>query len=214
MPNNFGLLNYYALRAAEYENIYAKPERQEDLQKLKELLQKLFMGKDVLEIACGTGYWTNIISGSARSIAASDLNDEVLEIARSKNYKCDVQFIRDDAYILKKINGNFNAGCAGFLYSHLLKNEVQKFLINFNKKFIKGSIAALFDNNFVEGSSTPISRIDEEGNSFQTRFLGDGSKHEIIKNFPDENEIRKSLSPHSEEFSIICSNIFGVRFIK
>jgi ubiquinone/menaquinone biosynthesis C-methylase UbiE len=65
-------------------------------------LQNLFKGKDVLEIACGTGYWTNIISGSARSITASDLNDEVLEMARSKNYKCDVQFIKDDAYTLKK----------------------------------------------------------------------------------------------------------------
>jgi hypothetical protein len=66
----------------------------------------------------------------------------------------------------------------------------------------------LFDNNFVEGSSTPISRIDEEGNSFQTRFLQDGSEHEIIKNFPDENEIRKSLTPHSEEIQYYLFKYF------
>ena len=80
------LAEYYARRAAEYEKIFAKPERQPDLACLRALLPGLFAGRDVLEVACGTGYWTQIISGSARSILATDINEEVLEIARHKTY--------------------------------------------------------------------------------------------------------------------------------
>src|ERR1051326_861454 len=80
------LLDYYARRAGEYEKIFAKPERQPDLVALRALLPGLFAGRDVLEIACGTGYWTPIISESARSILATDINEEVLDIARHKAY--------------------------------------------------------------------------------------------------------------------------------
>jgi demethylmenaquinone methyltransferase/2-methoxy-6-polyprenyl-1,4-benzoquinol methylase len=42
----------------------------------------------------------------------------------------------------------------------------------------------MLDNRYVEGSSTPISRRDEQGNSYQQRRLDDGSAHEVLKNFP------------------------------
>jgi len=38
---------YYAKRAAEYEDIYLKPERQEDLFQLKAILSGAFSGRDV-----------------------------------------------------------------------------------------------------------------------------------------------------------------------
>ena len=45
------------------------------------------------------------------------------------------------------------------------------------------------DNAYVEGSSTPISRADEQGNTYQLRRLDDGSTHEVLKNFPTESEL-------------------------
>ena len=41
-----------------------------------------------------------------------------------------------------------------------------------------------FDNCYVEGSSTPLSRTDAAGNTYQSRRLDDGSTHEVLKNFP------------------------------
>ena len=41
----------------------------------------------------------------------------------------------------------------------------------------------------MEGSSTPVSRRDAEGNSYQARRLEDGSEHEVLKNFPSEGEL-------------------------
>src|SRR5690348_4847252 len=78
------LVTYYSKRAAEYESIYSKPERQADLRQLQELLRTDLAARDVLEIACGTGYWTERIALVADSITALDISDSVLEVARSK----------------------------------------------------------------------------------------------------------------------------------
>jgi hypothetical protein len=54
------LTDYYRDRAAVYDAVYAKPERQADLSTLREVLPPLVAGRRVLEIAAGTGYWTDL----------------------------------------------------------------------------------------------------------------------------------------------------------
>ena len=78
------LAKYYAQRAPYYERVYHKPERQSDLGRLRELVADAFAGKRVLEIACGTGYWTELISHRAESVLALDFSEEVLALARQK----------------------------------------------------------------------------------------------------------------------------------
>jgi predicted methyltransferase len=70
--------DYYAQRAAEYDAVYAKPERQHDLARLKELLPPLVAGRRVLELAAGTGYWTQVMSWSA---ARQQLGDDLADAA-------------------------------------------------------------------------------------------------------------------------------------
>ena len=48
---------YYAQRAAYYERVYFKPERQDDLRSMEAWMATAFAGRQVLEIACGTGWW-------------------------------------------------------------------------------------------------------------------------------------------------------------
>jgi len=115
MTLDANLQHYYARRASEYEKIFAKPERQQDLASLRTLLRKQFAGHDVLEVACGTGYWTQVIGESARSILATDINEEVLEIARHKIYtNRNVEFKIADAFTLDMVSGTFTASFAGF----------------------------------------------------------------------------------------------------
>src|SRR5687767_9901285 len=83
---NSDLIKYYSDRAKEYEKIYSRPERQHDLPRASDMLKQIFAGKQVLEIACGTGYWTERIAKTAKSILATDINESVIEIARAKNY--------------------------------------------------------------------------------------------------------------------------------
>jgi ubiquinone/menaquinone biosynthesis C-methylase UbiE len=78
------LAEYYRQRAGEYDAVYAKPERQDDLARLRDLLPQLARGRRVLEIAAGTGYWTAALSASAAAVTATDLSPETLEVARGR----------------------------------------------------------------------------------------------------------------------------------
>lgn len=194
MPNDATLVDYYAMRAGEYERIYEKPERQNDLAALKKLCAQTLAGEHILEIACGTGYWTQVVSQTAKSIIATDINDEVLQIAGTKKYGCETRFQKADVFNLDLPAGNnFTAGMAMAWWSHLRKSEIKQFLRGFHRQFPSGSLLAFMDNNFVSGSNTPVSRKDDEGNTYQLRRLANGTEHEILKNFPAKNEVRKLL---------------------
>jgi len=58
------------------------------------------------------------------------------------------------------------------------------------------------DNAYVEGSSTPISRTDEHGDTYQIRRLDDGSTHEVLKNFPTESELRAAVDGLATEVRV------------
>ena len=188
------LLDYYARRAQEYEQIYEKPERQRELALLKAHLIKLLAGREVLEVACGTGYWTALLAPFTRSMCATDAAAEVLDVARAKAYPPGrVRFEQADAYTLDAVAGDFNGGLAGFWWSHIQKSRQADFLKNFHGRLQAGAMAVLIDNQYVEGSSTPISGADEDGNTYQERRLADGSQHRVLKNFPTEAELRDAL---------------------
>jgi ubiquinone/menaquinone biosynthesis C-methylase UbiE len=114
------MVSYYAERAQEYERIYHKPERQDDLQRLREFVERTFAGAHVFEVACGTGYWTEIVARAAASVVATDINEEVLAVARSKSIgSSKVEFRREDAYALPILPRRFDAGLSAFWWSHI-----------------------------------------------------------------------------------------------
>jgi SAM-dependent methyltransferase len=197
------LAAYYARRAAEYERIYAKPERQADLAKLRARIAAVFSGRRVLEIACGTGYWTEVIAPRASAVTAMDAAEETLAIARSKQYAPGrVEFATGDAYALADFGRRHDALFAGFWWSHVPLARLDAFLAGASKAVAGGARLVFLDNRYVEGSSTPVSRRDAEGNTYQTRTLDDGSTHEVLKNFPSDRELLERASAHGVEASV------------
>lgn len=193
------LEEYYAKRAAEYEKIFEKPERQADLARMRADIPACFAGARVLEIACGTGYWTPLIAARAESVLATDYNEETLAIARAKKYaKANVRFEQADAYALPSWPQKFSACYAGFWWSHVPLARLDQFLRGLHARLQPGARVVFMDNRYVEGSSTPISRTDAEGNTFQSRKLSDGTRHEVLKNFPGPAELRARLGREVE----------------
>ena len=185
--------SYYAARAPEYDTVYLKPERQADLRAIEAWLPPNYTDATVLEVACGTGYWTQLIAHCAARVVAIDTSPETICIAERRVRESRVQFLIGDAYNLPLDLGKFGAAFAGCWFSHIPKAKRHAFLHGLNALLIPGAKVVLLDNRYVEGSSSPITETDSDGNTYQARRLKDGSIHRVLKNFPSEAELQSSI---------------------
>ncbi|MEM6765052.1 MAG: class I SAM-dependent methyltransferase [Bacteroidota bacterium] len=180
------LETYYAKRAKEHDKVYLKPERQEDLYLLKKELPKMVVGKKVLDVGCGTGYWTYFLSQQAGNITGVDVNQAVLDEATTREYRCPVSFQEGSYYELSSLADTYDVVFGGFVYSHIPKEKEETFFHSILERLTPGGQLILLDNRYVEGSSTPIFRTDAKGNTYQKRKLESGEHFEILKNFPTD----------------------------
>ncbi|MCK6694667.1 MAG: class I SAM-dependent methyltransferase [Thermoanaerobaculia bacterium] len=208
------LVSYYAARAAEYEKLYEKPERQKDLIRLTAILQDIFRGQNMLEIACGTGWWTQRLALTAQSVLATDINESMLDIARNKYYaRNNITFIRDDIFqsaLDQTVEGLFG----GFIWSHIPLDQLDGFLTQIRNRVQTGGAIVFIDNLYVPGSSTPVSHSDEGGNTYQTRHLSDGSEHRVLKNFPAPDFLAEKLTTPGNDFEYRALDYYWLAIVK
>ncbi len=189
---------YYARRAAYYERVYFKPERQTDLRAMEAALAPPFAGRRVLEVACGTGWWTPHGARDAAAWLATDINPETLAVARAKALPACVSLATVDAYSLAELGSAcFDAAFAGCWWSHVPLARLPGWLQTLHARLEPGARVVMLDNSHVQTSSSPISRRDAEGNTYQLRTLDDGSVHEVLKNFPTRDEALAVLGPRA-----------------
>jgi ubiquinone/menaquinone biosynthesis C-methylase UbiE len=181
--------SYYAARASEYDRVYLKPERQSDLRQIEQWLPSVMAGATVLEVACGTGYWTQFIAPVASAVVALDSSSETLEIAKERVVALNTEFRIGDAYALPRAGRSFSAAFAGFWFSHVPVERQRKFLLGLNSALVPGARVVLLDNLFVAGSSSAIVDRDANDNTYQDRRLSDASVHRVLKNFPSEAQL-------------------------
>ncbi|MEG2816869.1 MAG: class I SAM-dependent methyltransferase [Comamonas sp.] len=193
--------DYYAARAGEYDQIYRKPERQADLRQMEAWLPGVFSGRSVLEIACGTGYWTPFYAPHATRVLGIDSAAETLQIARTRmpaERFPQVQLQLGDAYQPPAHDATglpFEAAFAGFWWSHIPLERIPAFLQSLHAVLQPGARVVFMDNLYVPGSSTPIAERDAAGNSYQLRPLADGSVHRVLKNFPSREQLLAAVAP-------------------
>lgn len=213
---NQNLTAYYHDRAKEYDKVYETPEEQEDLLKATILFQTIFQNKSVLEIACGTGYWTEQIAKTATSIFATDINQSVIDIAAKKSYKGNVTFEVADMNTLnttKKFDGFFG----GFIWSHIPLQNLDSSLSRINNQLTEGGDIVFIDSRQVEGKShdkTRTTRTDEYGNTFQIRQIENGTTYEVLKNFPDRDFLIDKLSPFATDIEITELEYYWIAICK
>lgn len=207
---NTKLTEYYHHRAAEYEAIYHKPERQADLLEATGLLQEIFRGKNVLEIACGTGFWTEKIAQTAQSILATDINESVLEIARNKDYpRRNVRFETADLFSFDP-GDKGEALFGGFIWSHIPLETLPDFTKRVGTMVAPGATIVFMDNRYVQGSSTPIAERDTAGNTYQLRRLNNGDTYRVLKNFPDRETFENVLAGKAAGLQFIALSYFWI----
>jgi demethylmenaquinone methyltransferase/2-methoxy-6-polyprenyl-1,4-benzoquinol methylase len=195
---------YYSHRAPEYDEIYDRPERQDDLAVLKTKIPELLAGRRVLELACGTGWWTQWIAPAAASVLATDASPAMLAEAQAKPLPPGrVTFGTLDAYNPGPVDPALDALFAGFFWSHIPLERIAPFLATLQRALPPKTRFVFADNRYVPGSSLPVLRQDDQGNSYQERILRDGRRYEVIKNFPSADELHSALETVGENVEVL-----------
>lgn len=180
---------YYATRAPYYDAVYDKPERRADIAFLKQHLPSRLAQRSVIEVACGTGYWTQFIAPAATSYLAIDSTPEPLEFAKLRPQTENVQFLLADAYALPVQNLKFQAAFAGLWLSHVPIERRREFFSSLHGNLTSSARVILIDNSEIQCQEWPIIEHDVHGNTYQRRQLRDGSIHRVLKNFPTHAEL-------------------------
>lgn len=195
---------FYAKSASNHDRVYDKPERRHDLAVMREQVAQALRGHAVLELACGTGYWTEVIAATAGSVLATDINPEMIALGKLRALPADkVQFRLADAFDLPADLGSFTAVFIGFWWSHVKREEQERFLAHLRARLGRDLLIVLLDDAYVEGSSETVARTDMEGNTYQIRTAPDGQRYEIPKTYPSDSALRKKLAASVREIKIV-----------
>lgn len=193
----FETKKFYDILAKRYDKVagYRDMESEKVRNSLKAQFQSIFKGLCVLEIACGTGYWTKVVSKTAASVLATDISPQMIKLAKDRC--CDisnVQFRIVDAYELKGIKEEFTAGFSHWWWSHVPRYYLSKFIKAFHKNLQEGAIVLHADHLRNESTNW---HVNDYGDRVEDRQLFDGNIYTVIKNFPSFDEIKETLQPFS-----------------
>jgi protein-L-isoaspartate O-methyltransferase len=199
MSHTDDIAAYYNERASVYDVTagYTNPESEILRIPIKKRFQEIFQRRNVLEIACGTGYWTDVIAEAAESVLAIDINRSLLEQAQQRcSNQPNVSFQIADAYTLEGVPGGFDAAFAHGWWSHIPKKNIKSFLMVLHSKLTAGALVLFNDQLPYDGF---YRKQDGEGNTIEQRILPNTRSFMIVKNFPDEKEITNALSGFAED---------------
>jgi demethylmenaquinone methyltransferase/2-methoxy-6-polyprenyl-1,4-benzoquinol methylase len=203
MTENKSIVDYYRARALEYEQIYYRevPARRNEIDDCCEYVRQISKDKVILDLACGTGYWTKVASDTAKSIIATDISIEMLNQARLKQLLCPTAFVAANMYELPFLPNSFDLLILGFWLSHEPRQNYDS-LFNRLVAQIKpnGRIWMIDNNPPAEGPHIDSAGTDQFGNNLKYRKLQNGNQFVIVKNYFSRNALIEILS---SRFSII-----------
>jgi ubiquinone/menaquinone biosynthesis C-methylase UbiE len=169
---------------------------------IKNRYREIIMGRRVLEIACGTGYWTEVIGQAAESVLATDINQSMLSQAVSRcHHLANVKFQIADTFALDGIPVGFNAAFAHWWWSHIPKKRIPEFLQALHRKMENDAVILMVDH-LPNYSSSPR-MTDSEGNTIEKRTAPDGNKYNVIKNFPSKFELKEVLAGLAQDIQYV-----------
>jgi trans-aconitate methyltransferase len=181
-------VRYYRERAAEYDATSYR-----DLAvartRIDRVLGELSPSGRILELACGTGMWTQSLSGWTDDLTAIDAAPEALAIARAR-CPASVHFEVADLFAWQP-QQRYDTVFAGFFLSHVPSARLESFFSTIAAALAPGGRVLVVDEH------TGVDRREQRADAdpeVATRLLSDGSSHRLIKVFLDPAELGQRLA--------------------
>ncbi|MFI8090017.1 class I SAM-dependent methyltransferase [Streptomyces sp. NPDC086080] len=186
---------YFRARAAEYDSAY--DERQPMLQLVK-VLDELPVIGDVLELVCGTGQWTHLLAGRARTLTALDATPEMLRIAHARMRGTATRFIEADIFNWEP-DRQYDTVFFAFRLSHVPSVEMEAFWALLRGAAPGGCVAFLDDSPAKAEIEEPVAEAQVPT---ARRRLADGSQHLAVKVLHDAPSFTSQLNDPGREAHI------------
>jgi demethylmenaquinone methyltransferase/2-methoxy-6-polyprenyl-1,4-benzoquinol methylase len=188
-------IDYYRARAKEYDESISGAS--ELFEAGKSLLLELGNFDSVLELACGTGYWTETLLKMGSAVTALDAAPEMLEIARARLGSERIRYQHADLFKWQPVEEFDLVFFANWL-SHVPPDALDDFFARVRRSLRRSGSVAILDQHAPSIADEVIAKED----IYAVRPLEDGRKFTIVKAFYDLKELESKLNKFGFEVVI------------
>jgi len=175
---------YYRARAPDYDDVYAGKD-------WDRCIEELPIAGDVLELACGSGYWTALLAARACSVTAIDAAPEMLALARRRAMDRPVEFIQADVFAWQPPR-RYDTVFFAFWLTHVPPARFAGFWSLVETALAPGGRVCFVDDSDQERAGERF--VSEQPTPTVWRRLGDGSEHRVVKVYHRPGALAASLA--------------------
>lgn len=195
---------YYRARAAEYDEWWSRTGRFDrgaddnaqwfaDVAALEAwLAQRGPLGR-VLELACGTGLWTEKLQRYCSSIEAVDASEEVIAINRARCGEMP-RYAKADLFEYTPEPAAYDTVFFSFWLSHVPEDRFGEFWAMVRSALKPGGRALFMDSRFDVTSTAKDHALRSAEDQVVTRRLNDGSEFRVVKIFYEPERLAERIA--------------------
>jgi len=207
-------LDYYRERAAEYDQWWLRQGRYDrgpaqkaqwlaEASEVRAALVAFRPEGRVVELACGTGIWTEQLLPFADELTAIDGSREMLAINAGRLGSPQVRYIEADLFRWRPgAEERFGTIFFGFWLSHVPPERFAEFWNLLDSCLAPGGRIFFVDSRYQETSTAVDHVLPERSATVLQRRLNDGREYRVYKVFYDGDELTRRLADLGWRFEI------------
>jgi demethylmenaquinone methyltransferase/2-methoxy-6-polyprenyl-1,4-benzoquinol methylase len=207
-------IDYYEARAPEFDDWLERLGRydyspaanarwHQDIVEVQDALVSAAFAGDVLELACGTGNWTEVLARAAAHATAVDASPAMITANRERltndGLADRVTYVQADLFTWHP-DREHDAVAICFFLSHVPDDRLDPILGLVAASLRSHSRVFVADSNRAPMATTPDSPIPSPGEIRTRRRLNDGREYTIFKIFRTPAEFTAAFARHGMAF--------------
>ena len=203
---------YYRARAGEYDQWFLRQGRYDrgsevnapwfaEVDEVRAVLDAFVPKGRVLELACGTGLWTQQIARHTKNVTAVDAAPEMLSINRAQTGSDTVRYVQADILNWQPAD-QYDVVFFGFWLSHVPAERFDSFWSLVRDCLAPGGRVFFVDSLYEPTSTASGHYLTDREAVTQTRLLNDGREFSIFKTFYESEKLAHRLEGLGWQFDI------------